>query len=254
MQIIDWIAVLGALAWSPHLVSIIKKLLTKPKVRVITQKNAEIGFTTLGPIFNLRVAFSVENKDLVISGMNVIIKHEAGSEHHFEWQGIVQQVGKMTSSATGVMPFEKELSVLAMKLNQKEIEERFIRCQEVSFITSKNQYISKATKKASYLKSEERFDAEGFLREQEMIELYQFNKQAFPWKAGKYTARIELTSPEKFIALDNDLEFLLTPIDIEELKKNCDKIEESYKREIVAKEDNEEELKWIWRAPNLLKI
>ena len=62
MKLIDWIAILGALAWTPHLVNLVREWLAKSKVRVITQREVEIGFTTYGPIFNIRLAFSVENR------------------------------------------------------------------------------------------------------------------------------------------------------------------------------------------------
>tara|TARA_R110002095_G_scaffold103626_4_gene90832 strand:- start:47 stop:349 length:303 start_codon:yes stop_codon:yes gene_type:complete len=93
MKLIDWIAILGALAWTPHLVGIVKNWLTKSKVRIITQREVEIGFTTYGPIFNLRLAFSVENKDIVISDLKICVTHESGEERIFEWEGITQHMG-----------------------------------------------------------------------------------------------------------------------------------------------------------------
>lgn len=125
MTAIDWIAILGALAWTPHLIDMIKKWITKAKIRVITQKSAEIGFSTFGPIINIRLAFSVDHRDIVISDMKIRLKHESGEEKLFEWQGITQQVGKMTAPGAGVMPIEKENSVLAVKLNQKRNRRAF---------------------------------------------------------------------------------------------------------------------------------
>ena len=60
MEIMDWVAILGALAWSPHLLKTIQNYFKKPVVQLITQKNPEIGFTTLGPILNWQIAFIVE--------------------------------------------------------------------------------------------------------------------------------------------------------------------------------------------------
>ena len=44
VNFIDGIAVSGALAWTPHLVSIVKNHYTKPKVRIITSRTAEVGY------------------------------------------------------------------------------------------------------------------------------------------------------------------------------------------------------------------
>src|SRR4030067_2916056 len=118
MKLIDWIAILGALAWTPHLIDGFKYWFLNSKIRIITQKSVEIGFTTFGSIFNLRLAFAVENKDIVISDIKVRLKHESGDERVLEWQGITQHLGKMKTPNAGDMPYEKEHSVLAIKLNQ----------------------------------------------------------------------------------------------------------------------------------------
>ncbi|AZT83666.1 hypothetical protein EHN06_09005 [Marinobacter sp. NP-4(2019)] len=254
MKFIDWIAVLGALAWTPHLIGMIKTWLTKSRIRVLTNRAPEIGFTTHGSILNIRIAFAVENKDIVVSDLKIRLKHESGEERTFEWQGITQHVGKMTTPDAGVMPFEKEQSVLAIKLNQKEIEERFIRCQEAVYISSKQQYEESAIKKMSYLKSENKYDPESFLREQEMTELYSFNKHAFPWKQGKYRVSVEIKSPEEFEIVDSEMEFLLNPIDVEELSKNKDLIEGEYRRMLIGTEKAEKDVVWQWRYPTLTTI
>lgn len=255
MDIIDLAAVLGALAWTPHVFSVIKKTVTKPVVRVITNRTGEIGFTNLGAIFNIRIAFSVENRDIVVSGLKIRLVHETGEEKIFEWQGIRQQVLKMTAPDGSVLPYEKEQSVLAIKLNQKEIEERFIQCQETAYLNSKYEYESKAVKRLSYLKQQEQYNALEFIKCQEMTDLYNFIKHSFSWKAGKYFATIELSSPERFEIVDNKYEFILTPIDIEELDKNKQNIELDYKNTMV--EQNADEYKkavWNWRNPTLRKL
>lgn len=253
MTIIDWVAIIGALAWTPHLFSMLKSLFTKSKIRVITERSASIGFTTFGPIFNLGIAFSVSNRDIVVTDLSIRIVHESGEEKLFKWQGITQQVGKMTTPDAGVMPFEKEQSVLAIKLNQKDVEERFIRCQETSFISSKQEYEVKAVKKIAYLQAEDKYDVDTFLREQEMTDLYSFNKHAFSWKEGKYSMVIEVQSPEKFKLFDNRREFLLTHLDIEALSKNRDFLEADYRRILAGLNEDEETVSWQWRSPTLIK-
>ncbi len=253
MKLIDWIAILGALAWTPHLIILFKQWLLKSKIRIITQKSIEIGFTTYGSIFNLRLAFSVENRDIVVSDIKVRLKHESGEERLLEWQGITQHLGKMKTQYAGEMPYEKEHSVLAIKLNQKEIEERLIRFQEPAFLASQREYVNKAVKKMAYLKAEEKYDSVEFLREPEMTELYSFNKHAFPWKPGKYTVTIEIQSPENFTLVDNVREFSLTPIEVEKLELNKDQLEVDYRGMIVGANEDEDMANWQWCNPVLIK-
>jgi hypothetical protein len=57
MTIFEGAAILGALAWTPYLFKLIKDMVTRPKIRIIVQRTAEIGFITFGPILNIRIAF-----------------------------------------------------------------------------------------------------------------------------------------------------------------------------------------------------
>ena len=247
MKGIDWIAIFGALAWTPHLVGLYKTWFLKSKVRIIAQKSLEIGFTTRGPILNIGLAFAVENKDIVVSDIKIRLKHHSGEERLLEWQGITQHIVKMKTPDLGEMPYEyeKEHSVLAVKLNQKDIEERSIRFQDPKFITSQREYINKAAKKMEYLKAEEKFTSDDFLREQEMTDLYSFFKHEFSWKQGRYIVAIEMKSPENFKVVDNIREFDLTAEDIERLERNKDQLESDYKRIFVGAPDPEE-ASWQW--------
>ncbi|MEW8501456.1 MAG: hypothetical protein AB2597_01980 [Candidatus Thiodiazotropha sp.] len=254
MKLIDWVAILGALAWTPHLISMIRNWLSKPEIRVITPRSVSLGFTTLGSIFNLHLAFAVKNKDIVISSIKLKLKHETGGEKNFEWQGIQQQVMKMKIPDGSVLPYEKEQSVLAMKLNQKDIVERFIQFQEKFFIEEKYARENKALKNIAYLKSQEKYDPMEFMSSQDMQELVKYIQQSFYWQVGTYEVTIQVESPEPFVIKGNKYLFSLTPLDIEALENNKDFIENDYKNILVPQSDEEfKKVEWKWRNPPLQK-
>lgn len=253
LKVIDWIAVFGALAWLPHLIALIRNYFTKAEVRIITQKHAEIGFTTFGPIFNMRIAFAVKNRDLVVSNFRIKVTHESGEEKVYEWQGLKQQILKMHTN-DGAIPYEKENSVLAIKLNQKEVEERIIQCQEISYIAGKKSIEDIAIKRLSFERTQENYDPINFLQCQESINVYNYIKHAFAWKSGKYKVVFEISSPEEFNLVDNEYEFSLLPIDIEELEKNKNSIEQEYINTFVPNEHEKyKNIFWNWRNPPLYK-
>ena len=254
MKLIDWIAIFGALAWTPHLITLIRNYITKPEVRVIASRTVSLGFTSLGSIFNLHLAFSVKNRDIVISGLKIRLKHNSGEEKLFEWQGIQQQVMKMRTPDGSVLPYEKEQSVLAMKLKEKDIEERFIQFQEQSFQLEKYKLENKLVKNITYQRSQDKFVPGEFMKCQDMLVLFNYIKQSFSWKVGTYEVTIEIESPEKFEICDNKYKFMLTPVDIEELEKNKNLVEHDYKNQIVPQSDDEyETVNWAWRNPTLHK-
>ncbi len=254
MEIIDWVAILGALAWTPYLISMIRNWLTKPEIRVITPRYVTVGFTTLGSIFNLHLAFSVKNKDIVISSIKIKLRHETGGEKNFEWQGIQQQVMKMKIPNGSVLPYEKDQSVLAMTLNQKDIEERFIQFQETSFIEAKYARENKALENIAYLNSQDKYDPKELMKSQEVQELVKYIQQSFYWQVGTYEVTIQVESPEPFDIKGNKYKFSLTPLDIENLEKNKDFIERDYKNIIVPQSDEEfKKVEWKWKNPPLQK-
>lgn len=255
VEIIDLVAIIGAGAWLPYLIKMYNQWRTKPEVRVITKRDAEIGFNALGPIFNVDLAFAVKHRDIVVSDLRMILKHEEGEEKVFECQGITQQLLTMTTPDSGAMPFEKNQSVLAIKLNQKEVEERLIRFQEASFIATKQEHVLKVGEKIAHLTTDDgTYNAENLLSTQEMKKLYTFNEQAFPWKKGKYTVTIKFNSPEKFELVDNVMEFSLLSLDIEGLVRNKDFIKLYYRRIFVGLAKDDKEIPWQWRYPALKKL
>lgn len=247
----EWIALAGALAWLPYIFTFLKDIFLKPKVRIITAKKAELGFTTLGPILNLRVAFAVENKDIVISGIKICLKHETGEEKVFNWHGVVQNVLQMNNPDSVPIPFEKELSVLAIKLSTKDIEERFIRFQDTRYHITKEEFESKVAKKMVYIQKQDTPNYEELLSSEEMSDLCSFIKQSFTWKKGKYLMEFKMESPANFVLKNNKYYFELSPLEIDNLQKNKELIEKSYEHELKPIEDGQvrNQIKWMWTYP-----
>ena len=53
-------AYIGAAAWLPQLINVFYKYITKPKLRVFFNNTAEISYTSLGPILNIRMGVLAE--------------------------------------------------------------------------------------------------------------------------------------------------------------------------------------------------
>lgn len=253
MKLIDWLAVFGALAWLPHLIRFGYHFLTKPRLRIITGVAPELGFTTYGPIFNMRLAFVVDHKDLVISGMRIRLRHESGSDHLFVWQGLMQTLGTLSNPQMGNMPFQKESNVLALKAKVADVDERFVRFQSIEFISGKHPIEAKASSRIMYLQRQGReIDVEAFLRSDEMTDLCAYIKRSFAWKQGSYSLKFEVDSPQSFKIIGDMYEFSLTQVDVEELEKNTAQVERDYRERFIPRKEEEPALVWVWRYPKLI--
>lgn len=256
MSFTDLAAIVGALAWLPPIFLAIRGWLTKPQIRVFTQPSPEIGFTTIGPILNLRVALTVTHKDIVITGIRLQITHESGEQTSLSWRGIVQRMGTMNYPQVGAVPFEKELNVLAMKVSLKDVEERFIRFQNVDFLQRKAELEAVTLKTLAHLRQTECFNAATFLKHHEMGDLYSYIKQSFSWKPGGYRLRILLESPDAFTVLDDEYVFTLSPLQVQNLSGNLRQIEQSYANEVLPPNTGEQTapIVWSWVYPEMPKV
>ena len=256
MTFTDLAAIVGALAWLPPIFIAARSWITKPQIRVITQPSPEIGFTTMGAILNLRVALTVTHKDIVITGVRLKIKHESGEEVFLSWRGIVQRMGTMNYPQVGAVPFEKELNVLAMKISPKDVEERFIRFQNIAFLQKKSEHEETTLRTMAHLNQTKTFDASKFLQNREMIDLYSYIKQSFSWKPGSYQLEVLLESPDAFTVLDNKYSFILSPLQVNNLSDNTQHIEQYYANEVLPRKADEQPtlITWNWVYPDMPKI
>ena len=256
MSFTDLAAVVGALAWIPPIFIAVRSWITKPKIRVITQPTPEIGFTTFGPILNLRIALTVTHRDIVVTGVQLQVTHESGESTSFSWRGIVQRMGTLTYPQVGAVPFEKELNVLAMKVSLKDVEERFIRFQSLDYVEHKAELEVITLKKLAHMRRATDFDGHAFLRCQEMNELYSYIKQTFSWKPGAYRMKVVLESPDAFTILDDEYTFSLTPLQVQTLSENLSRIEQFYANEVLpAKPDDQQaQIVWRWVYPDMQRV
>ena len=73
------LALVGALAWIPPIISAGYLFFLKPKVRFVPEEFCEIGYTSFGPIFNQSFAIATSNKDALIERIAIsFIIHENG--------------------------------------------------------------------------------------------------------------------------------------------------------------------------------
>lgn len=246
-------AVIGAFAWVPTLIKLFRRWFSIPTIRIITQRNIEIGFTSFGPIANLHLAFAVQGRDIVVSNIKMTLEHETHEKRQFSWQGIVQHLGRISNPGTAQIPYDKEQSVLAIKLHERDIDERFIRFQEDLFIANKLPIEEKAAKKLVYLATTQKHIPEDFLESEEIGELSSFIAHSFSWKKGRYAVTFQMYSPQRFRLINNTYSFELNELDIEALEKNKDQMKGELENQIWQgnSDRGKNEIRWNWRFPNL---
>src|SRR5438552_1401956 len=82
---IEVAAIIGAASWVPQVTSWITGKVTQPILRVIPSRVPEIGYSGVGPVFNLTCSILVDKKDAIIDRATVTVEHERGQQVHLTW-------------------------------------------------------------------------------------------------------------------------------------------------------------------------
>jgi hypothetical protein len=187
-------AYIGAAAWVPQIISWIYRWFINPEVSIIPDRQVELGFTTFGPIFNIRLALSVNKKATIIDTMEVIIDHEEGDSHHLTWTGMQETIGEISSLGGPRQFFQKDQPAIALKLTPDLLAERFVRFQEIKFQASHRILLNSVIAHFNFLKEKESNCRDKILDSREVSDMVQLFKEKFWWKKGKYTFRFQISS------------------------------------------------------------
>lgn len=253
------LASLGALAWIPQLAQWGYNYFTKPTIRIIPDKTAQIGYTTFGPIFNLRLSIDVCYKDTILDFIGLQLIHEDGSCYNFEWVGMNEIFSEVIttdgSSPVANQIVQKDVTPIAIKLSTLSLSEKFFRFQQKEFI-SENRIKSDSFYKSLSTAKKMKLEGKNIDYVWKKLEDYQsFFNEKFIWKAGKYTVKFKISSPAKFNFIQIKTEFTLDQNQIDTLKLNLANYKFVKENLENLLENNEErnKIEWAWVSPEIRK-
>jgi len=249
-------AYIGAAAWLPQIASWIYRRVVRSSVRIVPNQYAEAGFTSLGPIFNLRMAFSVDNKDIVIDGMEVVLRHQDGESRTLRWAGLGETFSEITDSAGNKQVVSRDQSPIAIKVGTQSLLEKFVRFQEPRYHENDRPLIQGLVSHFNYLKQAkpDAYVAET-LASKELFELLEARRKAFWWKPGRYDIELRLSSPQKFNMSSGGFHFDLTENDVQPLQRNLAAMESDVKNIVSSNSPDfqAQPVNWNWANVDLLR-
>jgi hypothetical protein len=249
-------AYIGAAAWLPPITTWLYKFFIRPKLRVVPEQFGEVGFTRLGPIFNIRMAFFVENRDIIIHGIELTLRHEDGESRSFRWAGLAETISEITDASGNRQIVSRDQAPIAVKISPQTHFEKFVRFQEPRFDATDGPVTQSLVAHFNYLKQK---NAETFVLEvldsKEFFTVVEARKKWFWWKQGRYTVEIKPSSPQVFKLIDSSFDFELSSVDIDRLKKNIPAIDTEL-RNVISSNLNDfkpQPLNWQWANVRMLR-
>lgn len=225
MNAAEIVAYVGAAAWLPQIATWVYKRFVTPKLTIVPGE-AQIGFSRFGAIFNVRIAFSVERKDLIIDGFAVTLKHEDGEVHALRWYGLSEEFSEMTDEAGNRTIIKRDQAPIALKIGTESLVEKFVRFQEPKFHDAGKPLLSKLVAHYNFLKESGDPDfAKALLASKELHDVVRINQGWFWWRTGKYDVTFQISSPKRFSFPESKFSFELPQLDVDHLRHNIKNIE-----------------------------
>jgi len=258
MEPMGWVAIVGAAAWTPQIITWVYRALRKPELSLHLHSQSQVGYTTFGPIFNVTFALLSEKKDAVLKKISATLRHESGASHTFDWDGLSEEVSQI-ENIIGPTAFIKKTSLpLVVKVLHTGVSQLFVRFQHEQFKANTKKPFASALDQFNLLKTSGKLqtekDIEGLVSEKEFDEVIKLFNSEFIWRAGKYTVTFEFKSPNKFKYKKSEYAFELSQDDIDNLRKNIDNIKldliETAKIGTIS-DYKRKEIIWVWRFPEL---
>lgn len=249
MKIINLVAILGALAWLPQIISWLYHWLKRPKLKVFHEDVAEVGFIKFGNAFNIRLSFLARHKNALIDSIELIMKDKDGATHNFKWIWYSETFYEL-QAITGNMTLAKQQQAIAINAYKDVLIEKFVGFQLETFLETRKNLVYKLNSFIENQRSVGEVNIETIKRSREYNDILRFYKSAIIWKAGDYSAicKIHLADTKEYI--DHAFKFSLSDIEIERLHKNMEFAEKVLENEFLDK-DQKIEGNWIWATPNI---
>lgn len=252
----DLAAYIGAAAWLPQIGAWAYRLLTKPVLRVMLARRAEIGFTSAGPIFNVGMSFGAERHDIVIENVQVRLTHEDGETHIFQWASLAETFSQIIDEVGRQHTVGREQAPIALKVGVSGLIEKQVRCIESRLQLEQTELVQAFAANASYLE-QARPDAvvEESVSSREGFALLQARRNAFWWKTGRYTVEVSVGSPQQIKLASARWEFELADEQIRNLGQNVEKLSAELAETVAAKVQRRQITRqgWNWAFPELVR-
>lgn len=219
-------AYIGAAAWLPQIITWVYKAMVTPKLRVVTDQLAEVGFSSYGPMFNVRMAFFVENRDLIIDGMELVLRHQDGETRTFRWAGLGETFSQITDSAGNKQIVGRDQSPIAIKVVTQALLEKFVRFQEPRYQFADRSLTLSLVSHFNFLKQKgPQSFVPDVLASKEFFAVVDQRQKWFWWKPGRYEVVLKPSSPQKFHLVRSSFVFELQVVDVDLLRRNIQLID-----------------------------
>jgi hypothetical protein len=244
------ISLVGAAAWIPHLLFMLKKWLTKPVLTIMPSSTCEVGFTQLGPVLNIRMAITADHQSILVDGIEFEVSHDSGATYLFRWHEIANQ----NSMEIGQKPLIQDqkpaaIEAIALKILPDDLKEVLLRCRLKEHMEAHDLWIRAFNKERRRLSNNNKYDPLDFYSTKMVQDMQAFMKSQMIWRSGAYEVRSLVHTRSAAVKDIPLLEFSLSNDDIALLQANHDNLPRYLRNlcvENTPQENQFQPFEWNW--------
>jgi len=251
------ISLVGAAAWIPQLLNYAINYFKKPIVNLIPSALCQIGFTELGPIFNLKLAITADNQSVLLSLIEFDLTHEdTGAKHIFKWHEIVEIKGQMFIAGMSGQSISHEVEAVAIKILTTDFKDVFLKNRLENHTEGVISLDYELSKERRRLESSNQYNPEQFYASAIMRNMELFMKSQMIWRKGTYKIKVSLKSNLDIKLICPEMSFSLADEDVLLLQSNSDSISKYLKNTCYVTAqmlDKVEKNNWHWITKKINK-
>ena len=174
-------AYIGAAAWLPQILGWIYKAIIKPQVGLVPGPTPEVGYTSLGPIFNLSCAISASRRDAIIQNITIVMRHEKGQSTVLTWQTLNETFSQIRSATGETAEVSKKQPAIALKVSTLVLAEKLIGFQDPDFQERNRALANSLIELYNHLKKTNPDYQEQTIKSKQFADLIDFYKKNVFW-------------------------------------------------------------------------
>lgn len=248
---VNWELVLaftGACAWIPIVIAAVRKWVTKPKLDIVLGQQVEIGYTTSSTICNLEVAARVHHKPVLITRVELQLRHAQGRSFNLNWTGLSETPLRSQSTTGDEAEYTRTLNAVAVQvLPNTDVVQRKVLFSD----TAEGQQI--ATMGGALGRRVQR-GLPDIPTEEQVAEWDEFNAlvdqftNGFSWEVGRYDGKVIVHTQELKNPVEKTFSFEVNADGLAHLRANI----ATARRQILGMarfDETQSKVVWAWLYP-----
>ena len=249
MKLLDFIAILGALAWLPQIISWIYNFMKKPEISIYHDGEAEVGYTKNGNVFNLRLSFLARYKYALIDNIELLLIDKDGAHHTLKWMWYSETFYELQGPG-GNATMARQQNAIAINAFKDVLIEKFIGFQSINFLEKRKELAYKLTTFVENHKTNGDININNIKNSHEYNELIRLYKNSLLWKSGSYSAVAKIHIADTNETINHCFSFRLSDLELDTLNKNIEYVKSIIDYEFIGI-DKELTGAWLWAKPTI---